>query len=157
MRFEQMTFSQQVKALERLYKFLNKEAFNNYLKMPKMDIENLSKEDDVYGAYRRPTEYKAMLENGELIDVYPERIAISLELEEDAAKAKTQKDQAVMLGEVILHEMVHQFCYAAGIDDTNHNENFAFWAGKFGICFICEGCEELEEYMEFAIRQGFRL
>lgn len=118
MRFEQMPHAAKIKTMHRLHRFINKEFFDNKLQEIYLTIENLNKNnDDVWAGFSR----NAYLFNPETKTAYQSmKIAFAWEFEEYLAEQKTQKMQALIMGHIMLHEMIHQYCYESGLDDSNH-------------------------------------
>lgn len=138
MRYEQLDYAGKMKTLKRLHRHINKHFFNNALHSIPLDIENISKEEDLYGRFS-VREYAPF-----------EKISISYELEEDLMKLKTQKEQVLFLGSVILHEAIHQYCYENGIEDKNHAGQWTEEAEKHGLKSIYEDGEQKEEALTLA-------
>lgn len=120
MRFEEMDFLEQINTLSKFHKRINRDFFNNELKTIKLDVENINKgdpENDGYACFRS----KAIFFNPETLTPYfDEKISFDNVFIEFLREQKTQKLQSYYIGFIMLHEMVHQYCYENGIDDTNH-------------------------------------
>lgn len=140
MRYEQLTHAGKIKTLNRMHRFINKHFFNNSLRVIPLDIENLSKEEDLNGRFS--------VRN--LPGFPPEKISISYELEEDIGKLKTQKEQVLLLGTILLHEATHQYCYEKGIEDKNHAGQWEETAKEHGLISIYEDGTPIEEHLTLA-------
>lgn len=140
MRYEQLTHAGKMKTLKRMHRFINKHFFNNSLRVIPLDIENLSKEEDLHGRFSVC----------DLPGFPPEKISISYELEEDIEKVKTQKGQVLFLGTVLLHETIHQYLYENGIEDKNHAGQWEEAAKEHGLISIYEDGTPIEEHLTLA-------
>lgn len=140
MRFELLSYAGKMETLKRMHRHINKHFFNNSLRDIPLDIENISKEEDLNGRFR-------------VCDIPgfpPEKISISIEFEEDIAQLKTQKEQVLLLGSVLLHEAIHQYCYENGIEDKNHAGQWTEEAERHGLTSIYENGEPVEEHLTLA-------
>jgi len=151
MRYEQLTHAGKMKTLKRMHRFINKHFFNNSLRVIPLDIENISKEEDLSGLFG-------------VCDIpgfpYPEKISISHELEKDIEKMKTQKEQVLLLGTILLHEAIHQYCYENGIEDENHAGQWKETAKEHGLISIYEDGTLIEEHLTitaYITMQSFRI
>lgn len=129
MRFEKLDFPEQIKFLKRLHKRINKRLFNGELGKVFIDIENINKYyEDGYEAaacFRKTSD--------KYPELFPKAILISHEYERDIESLPTQKEQILQLFGLLLHEMIHQYCYENGIDDGNHNEAWQKAAEEHGL------------------------
>lgn len=143
MRFENLEWGKRIRFLQRLHKKLNKELFNGCLNDILIDIQNLNKFDewdDCYAQYRTG--------NKEFLEFFPPRILFSLEFLDRLELFKTQKEQVMFLSQIMLHEMIHQYCHENGIVDDNHSEAWQEEAAKHGLHSVyCNG-ELCEEWLE---------
>ena len=133
MRFEVLTYSEKIKVLKRLHGYINKNLFDNSLKEILLDIENLSKEEDLYGSFSFGS------------DLLPEKISISHELIDNVKRLKTQREQVLLLGAVVLHEAIHQYCFENGLDDEDHAGQWRETAEKHGLISIYESGKLIKE------------
>ncbi len=120
MRFEQLDHFGQMRNLKRLHRYINECFFENSLNEAQMDIENLP--EGVLAMF-----YIRHVPRDE------ETISLSYEFMEELSSFKTQKEQTLHLGGVILHEMIHQYCYENGIDDKDHAGQWSEVAEKHGL------------------------
>lgn len=122
MRFERLQPTEQMKFLTKLYTRLNAELFEGSLKgIPVTICDDLS-EPNAAGFFHKPHP---------LVSHDNEYIAITHGFIEDSIKpCKYQWHQVVMLTTILLHEMIHEYCYENNIDDTNHNERWQAEAEK---------------------------
>ena len=141
MRFEQLPHLSQIKTLERLHKYINQNLFENKLSKIDMDIVNIHTKD-AFGMFSTN-------------DIVGNRIAISYEMIDVLSQLKYQKEQALCLGAVILHEMIHQYCYENNIDDSNHGGMWYETAKEHGLISIYENGELVRE--ELTISDDFAL
>lgn len=145
MRFEKMDYKQQKKSLYRLHKHINRDFFDNGLKPIEITVENINKGD-------RPDNFACFSRNAVLVDrktmtAYEgEKISFSWELVDYMAEQKTQKMQALIAGGIMLHEMVHQYCYENGIDDTNHGGGWEEAAREHNLISIYQDGEQVEDH-----------
>lgn len=120
MRFEKMDFSERSKTLSKFHKRINRDFFNNELKTIVLDIANINKRDpknDDYACFRG----KELFANDETQTSYfDEKIIFDHVFIDFLSKQKTAILQCYYIGAVMLHEMVHQYCFENGIDDKNH-------------------------------------
>lgn len=134
MRYEQLNHIERISFFTRLYKRLNKRLFNNELQPVLIDIRNINKDNtSCYGMYCK----------GDTLQ--EERILFSYELEDALEKCNTQREQAYIITLVLLHEMIHQYCAAKGIDDKNHSLQWQQAAEKHGLHSIYREGELQEE------------
>lgn len=136
---------QQIKALYRLHKRINHDFFDNGLKLIEINIENTNKGDrpDNFACFSR----NAILVNRETMTVYQgEKISFSWELLDYMAEQKTQKMQALIASGIMLHEMVHQYCFENGIDDTNHSGGWEEAAKEHNLISIYQDGEQIEDH-----------
>ena len=114
MRFETLDWEKQCKVLNKLHTLLNRNVFGGELNEIPVSIENLNN-----GLYQTPDCYGVFFNNDPATK--SERIILSLEFMDRIIRCRTQKEQRYCLVMVLLHEMIHQYCYEKGIDDRNHN------------------------------------
>lgn len=101
MRFEDLPYDRRIATLKTLYRRFNREFYNNQLSDVSLDICNLGRKD-LTGNYFRD-------------EVFPEgRIEVDYGY---ITEASTQLLQVRRLSVVLLHEMVHHYCYLNGITD----------------------------------------
>lgn len=136
MRFEKLDFFQQINVLKRMHRLLNKHKFDGKLSEVSIDICNIEKTGDYYAMYIRACPKFGRFKNG---------IAFSYSFEEDIEKEKTIRDQVYMIGLIMLHEMIHQYCHENGIDDSGHNQNFMDAAKEHGLHSIYKDGNFVEE------------
>lgn len=155
MRFERKNHEERIKTLYRLHKHINCYIFNNKLKEIKIDICNKStNEFEKWGNFN-PYEGKEI--NFETMEIKEmPQISITPELVDDLEELKTQREQVILLGSVMLHEMIHQYMYENNIDDCGgHGGKWEETAAKFGLISIYDGethkTERLSEQAIFAI------
>ena len=118
MRFERLSFDDKINNLRRLHKHLNKHLFDNCLNEIAIDIENL--------------DARAMFHEAD------DHISICSTYISDVISSLTIKDQILSLATVMLHEMIHQYCYEHDIDtfadsESGHNAAFIAEAWKHGL------------------------
>lgn len=125
MRFERMDYTQRRKALKRLHRRLNKRLFGNLLSEKIiLCVGNVG--GNLAGRFN-PLD-------GFIDGMQCPIIELSHEfVDEDLSKCRTQKQQIYLLTMVLLHEMIHQYCFENGIDDTGHNDRFIEEAKKHGL------------------------
>ena len=119
-----MEYQAKIKFLYKVYEILNKNLFDGKLTIGKIDIENLDE------AYAKFSVKEWILPDGEYTDI--ECISFSHEFVQRVSEEKYQKVQHYLIVMIMLHEMVHQYCYENGINDEDHNENFQKIAEKHG-------------------------
>ena len=103
MRFERLTFDDKINNLKRLHKHLNKHLFSNCLDEIDIDIEHLDARAMFYEA--------------------DDHISICSTYISDVISSLSIKDQILSLATVMLHEMIHQYCFENNIDTFNSSEN----------------------------------
>ena len=126
MRYETLSHSAKMNFFQRLHKKLNHDFFDGELEHIFIDVQNISKHEDLWGLYRDGNE------------IYPKAILFSYEFEDHIEQLKTQKEQLVVVAYILCHEMVHQYCSENGIDDTNHSAEWQKQAAKRGVLDIYE-------------------
>lgn len=138
MRFEVMEHGQQMRFLQRLHATINQEFFKGELQPIKIDVRNLNKtpDSDIWAMYCRAN------------DLEPDRILFAIEFEEYIERQRTQREQAASLFQIMLHEMIHQYCAETGIDDTDHNEQWQQAAAAHGLHSIYKAGTLQEEWLE---------
>jgi len=120
-RYEQMTEDQQEKMLARLYKRLNKTLFDGKLEArPIWIVEEIDwvSDGEAWAAF----------------SAEKQRFFFSSVINEDIKRLK-KKDQIFFLSCLMVHEMVHQYCWFESIDDSGHNEVFRKVAEDHGLKF----------------------
>lgn len=138
MRFEELEYKQRQKLFKRVHKLLNIELFNGCLHDIPIDLCNINKalpdgsEDECSACFR-------------LTDGANPQILFSLEFEDDISALQTQKEQKIMLVGVMLHEMIHQYCYENNIDDKNHSPAWQACAKEHGLIRVYEDGEPMHE------------
>ena len=144
MRFEKMDFAEQIKTLTRLHGYLNREIFKKALPTDiVIDICNINKQEgrDFAACFRR----NYIIYDAEGAHTTT-AILFGLEfMDDDIPRMKTQAEQAFVLGETMLHEMIHQYCYENNIDDTNHGGKWQETAEKFQLTSIYKDGECISE------------
>ena len=145
MRYEKLSWLEQKEVLFNLHHLLNEQLFNNELKTIDINLENLNNAmyqiDDALAVFLNHDQ----IPNTEMKMVRGERILFSHEFLGEIAACKTQREQRYLLVQVMLHEMIHQYCYETGIDDDDHNENFISEAERHGLVCVYEGGEKVSE------------
>ena len=137
MRFEQLTWDQQDRFLQRLHDRLNKRWFDGRLKtLAKISIDNINKDgtDDIAAIYGD----RYLVDWDRQICGYRKCILFSHEFIDDVTNRKTQRDQVYDLARLMHHEMIHQYCDENGIPDRDpdgrdHNEAWAKAAEEHGL------------------------
>lgn len=145
MRFEKLSQLEQKEVLVNLHHLLNEQLFNNELKTINISLENLDNAmyqiDDAFAVFFSHD----FIFNSEMKMVRGERIIFSYEFCDAIAAYKTQREQRYLLVQVMLHEMIHQYCYETGLDDGDHNENFMREAEKHGLVCVYEAGKKISE------------
>ena len=145
MRFEQMEFERKIKTMRKFHKRINRDFFNGKLKNIALDIANTNKgqmPDNV--AMFTPS---ALSVNRETLEAsFVEKISFAHEFIEIIAEQKTQREQAFAIATVMLHEMIHQYCYENGLDDENHSGEWEKTAYEHGLISIYRNGKLIEEY-----------
>ena len=162
MRFEEKGSMEQIRTLKRLHKYLNREIFQNALSEDiVIDICNINKgerDEDFAACFRR--EHIAPDMKTRAITLKEAVLFGNEFIYDDIARMKTQKAQAFVLGAVMLHEMIHQYCYENGLDDTNHGGQWLETAERFQLLSAYEDgellSEELTEQGEYIV-SSFRM
>lgn len=131
MRFENLSYDNKIKFLQRMHRKLNKYLFNGELSEVFIDISNINKNYDenekAFAIYHSRGYFQAR-------DLYDKSvILLSLEALEKIEKYKTQDKQKEFIAYLIGHEMIHQYCDENGIDDWNHSKEWQIEAHKRGI------------------------
>lgn len=122
MRFERLEPDAQMIFLSRLYTRLNSELFEARLKGIPVCIAGSPFEPDAAGYFHKPQPTDRH-KNGYIV--------ITRGFIEDSIKpCKYQWHQVVLLATILLHEMIHEYCYENGIDDAEHNEHWQAEAEK---------------------------
>lgn len=149
MRYEKMTFHQKIGVMQKLHKDLNKGLFESKLSHVQLSIENL-RSNDTAAMFLNPEENlnNFKIENGQLVRNETSRIIFNYDFEEYMTKFRTIREQKYFLMMVLLHEMIHQYCYENNIDDTSHNENFQKEAEAHYLHSKYENGEFIEEYIK---------
>ena len=126
---------QRIDLLRQLHDYINHNAFNGQLSAVDIDIENLQRKSADAGGMFYPHTICRGGKLGMKISMDAEFICRLSELPDDL-----QKEWLIIF---MLHEMVHQYCFENGIDDTGHNESFMQAADKFGL----ESCYDNDELL----------
>lgn len=143
MRFENLLFPNNIRVLKRLHKRLNKELFDGQLNDTiKIDICNLHN-----GLFK--TSEKAVAGFCVPNEIIQESILFDNQFIDDIAAYPTQKLQAIALTHMMLHEMIHQYCYETGIDDHHHGEAWQQAAEEHGLHIKNEEASGDYSYNEF--------
>ena len=137
MRFEKLGYRDRQNNLQKMHKRLNKSFFNNELNRIVIDFESLDEEgtEKCFGIFLGKHPFSGF-----------ETILFSYELEDYITELKTQREQILVLGTVMLHEMIHQYCYENGIDDTDHGGRWSEVAEKHGLHSVYKNGERIEEW-----------
>lgn len=139
MRFEAMEYRQKMRFLQRLHATINREFFKGELKPVMIDIRNLNKTtgDDCLAMYCKAD------------TLQPDRILFSHEFVEVIAQQRTQRNQALIFFQVMLHEMIHQYCAENGIDEKEgHDEQWQQAAALHGLHSVYNAGTLQEEWLE---------
>lgn len=140
MRFESMEFNNKISFLHRIHRMLNREIFNNELKDVLIDIRNLNKD---------PNKERCVAMYCKAESYQPERILFDYRFEDNyIASSRTQKEQAVLITQIMLHEMIHQYCAQKGIDDTAHSEAWQQKAEEHGLHSTYKDGNNAEEWLK---------
>ena len=117
MRFENLGYHREQAFFQRLHRKLNKELFDGKLSDLEIDIRNINgyRDEDAFACYHHHS------------------ILFSHEFFEYVVKQETQKKQAECIVQVLVHEMIHQYCHENGIDDSNHSEEWQRAAEEHGL------------------------
>lgn len=139
MRFENLEFREQICFLRRLHKQLNKDLFDGQLKQISIDIENLNGHRTKEKAF---AEYLTETVPG----IIPRKISFDHDFIDYISQLKTQKEQGRLITQVLLHEMIHQYCAENGINDENHSDAWQQAAAEHGLHSIYKNGEFQEEW-----------
>lgn len=139
MRYENLNHFEKLKLLHDIYDVINEFIMCKALTPAHIDICNLKSE--LYAVFRVQ----------QIPQLPHENILISHTLEEDLTLAENEKIQIEFLAQVLLHEMVHQYCYEKNIDDRDHNKNYVKVAKGFGLEINNDGDEILSEKVKFLL------
>lgn len=134
MRFENMGHDKQLRFLQNLHKRINLELFNGGLRTIAIDIRDLP--PDCFAMYCKAN------------SIEPDRILFSLDFKEYIDRQRTQKEQEIAVFQILLHEMVHQYCAETGIDDTGHNEQWQQAATAHGLHSVYKAGTLQEEWLD---------
>lgn len=118
MRFEDFVREDQLRILDKLHRRLNRKLFNGELSQIDIRIEHT---EDTWANYRRE------LGGDQWIVVSEELIDLVL------ANRERQLDQVYVLSLVLLHEMIHQYCYEQGLEDEDHEGDWLREALAHGL------------------------
>ena len=135
MRLEDMTTMQLRRSLKRLHRRINNQVFFGTLRDIPIFLQYciISQDgQDCCGAFNEDQE-----------SIYISELFVS-----DLARCRTQREQCVILCQTLLHEMIHQYCYEYGIDDTDHGTLWTDTAGKFHLISCYEYGEPIQEHIE---------
>lgn len=126
MRFENMRYLDQQKILAQFHRKLNRDFFNNELNTIPISIENINKSNN-----QSDYAYAMFLQSEYLFDpktkkIYcGEKICFDHIFVDFIASQKYKKNQVFYISYIMLHEMIHQYCFEKGIDDSNHGNGWA--------------------------------
>lgn len=126
---------QKIDLLQQLHDYINRIAFNGQLSAIDIDIETLQDADGMFF----PNAICRYGKIGMKTSINTEFIDKLYKLPDDR-----QKEEIVIC---MLHEMIHQYCFENGIDDTNHNDAFMQAAEKFGLESLYDNGELVFEYL----------
>ena len=155
MRIEQLQYRERTDFFSRLHNFLNRKLFNSELKDIFIDVQNLNKDECDYNE-----------ENEEIalgvfsIESITQRevIAFSHEFMDSIGRLENESEQLEEVSVVLLHEMIHQYCYENGIDDSGHNDNFQGIAFQHGLdSMYVDGIKVYEDFFMVHILQDFEI
>lgn len=138
MRFESMNYERQMRFLRRLHATINREFFDGALQPITLDICNINKgsdPDDAWAMYGR--EWPGS----------PYKILFAHEFMGYLKRQSAQWAQAEILFQVMLHEMVHQYCKENDIEDTDHNEQWQKAAADHGLHSVYVDGQLQEEWL----------
>lgn len=119
MRYEQLGYSQKMQMLKNLHTLLNQSFFDGKLNSVHLDVVSLN--DNSNMIYEGVFRVDAVL--GECIE-------FSYEFEE---LLRIKENQLYFLTIIMLHEMIHQYCYENSIDDAGHNVKWLEVAKQHGL------------------------
>ena len=144
MRFEHLEYENRQAMFQRLHKLLNKALFSGKLRRVSIDVENVNMVDDleqgVDGVFRRPIEGSCAQKAA---------ILFSREFADSLALEKTETDQIERLSLVLLHQMIHQYCWERRIVDDDHNDIWQDVAFTHGLDSIYIDGIKIEEDLAF--------
>lgn len=146
MRIEMMSHKEKIRALNRLHKRLNREFFDGKLNSKILiDIGMLGEfnDSDVLGSFSHAA-YAYSEKTGEVYRT--ESITISRELINELRESKTQRSQLLCIATIMLHEMIHQYCYENGLP-LDHGREFCKAAEEHGLISIYEEERKIDEYL----------
>ena len=168
MRFEKQNQEQRIKTLYRLHRYINKHLYDNQLHSIRISSES-------YEEGEIPEYLWGIDANGEFIigntldksgqpyyGVFNahQGITILCATIMEVAKMKTQAEQVLFLGMIMLHEMNHQYCYEKGIDDLSHGERWCKIAEDHGLHCEYENNRQMDEYLNTLgvyVLRGFQM
>ena len=128
-----------------MYKQINEKLFDNTLLGAVIEVLDLNHSDRP--RYRRLRyifygRFVYISEWGE------EHIWFSYNLEDEIKKKPTQKAQVECLAEIMLHEMIHQYCFEYEIDDDDHSDEWQRIAEQHGLHSYYEFGDCIEEWLK---------
>lgn len=140
MRFEDLSHARKVKNLKRLHSLINTKLFGGTLQPIAMDVA-LSHRDDMTGHFR-------------ILPYPPFKMIILSHEYVEALKALSEYDQKMAIGQVIIHEAVHQWCYEHGVTDdvtANHGGRWEESSEEHRLMYWTSGEPDSEDLTEEAI------
>lgn len=139
---------EKMEILTRAWAFLNKIYFDNNLNPINITYGNLNKpyrKMDAYGIFRPESITFTPDKN---LTIMP-GIEIDHRVFEDPWEcADYDEDRAYAILMVMLHEMIHQYCFENGIDDGDHNDNFTKAADEHGLVSEYANGQQVREYIK---------
>ena len=139
MRFETLDYESTRNTLRRLHKRLNKNLFGGELHEVRLCVENLD------NPFSCNTPYPAFARFRSRDLMGNESISFDHSFADFLEGLETQREQVYMLTLVMLHEMIHQYCYENGIDDSGHGGEWSRIAEAHGLHSIFQNGEPVEE------------
>lgn len=107
---------------QRVHKKLNQALFDGQLKDVFIDVQNINTidhEGELYACYcRYPSPILTPL------GMKNRAILFGHEFVKDVSRLQTEEEQFKFFLQVLLHEMIHQYCDENGIEEGDHNENW---------------------------------
>lgn len=139
MRYEQQNHEGKLHTLRRLHRFINRDFFDSELMDCSIDIASVNSRQDIWAGFSRA---------GPKIIFVPG-------FADYMREQRSQRMQAVIMGHVMLHEMIHQYCFQNGIDDSNHAGGWKQAAAEHLLHSIYAGGQLIEETMSPAAESLF--
>lgn len=141
MRFEDLTHENKIRFLYYLHKKINEDLFNNTLSED-IDIRTSLGSKPCFAQFHG--EFPCFDEN----DNVNLKECIVIDIDFCIYLEQLKQRQRHELYRVMLHEMIHQYCYENGIeDDGSHNQTWQKIAEKHGLfSTYCDG-EQIEEFL----------